>query len=93
MLKKIFRAASYAVLPIILTSILLLGWTTLDALSSSSNGDNPLKIVIEPVLENQTLVDEEMEEPIDGTYKGYPDLGDDQVFPFVAGLDSYEAMK
>ncbi len=21
---------------------------------------------------------------------GYPDLGDDQVFPFVAGLDSYE---
>ena len=21
---------------------------------------------------------------------GIPDLGDDQVFPFVAGLDSYE---
>ena len=88
MLRKIFGAASCA---LVLISIFLIGCTGVFALSEGANGDNPLKIVIEPSMENLELSDEGTELPRREANKSdYPDLGNDQVFPFVAGLDSYE---
>ena len=62
---------------------LVKGWSPPEeqALSVEANGNNPLGIVIEPSQESQT------NQPVDKA--DYPDLGSDQVFPFVAGLDSY----
>ena len=92
MLKKIFGVLSHLILSIpIICSIFFVGFTKVEALSPDSNGQNPLKIVIEPAGEKQSL---NPETSID-EFKmgGIPDLGDDQVFPFVAGLDSYEGSK
>ena len=72
----------------IIFSIFFVGLTSVQALSPDSNGQNPLKIVIEPSEENQSLDSESSMDEI--KMGGIPDLGDDQVFPFVAGLDSYE---
>ena len=89
MLKKMFWVLSHLILSIpIICSIFLVGLNSVEALSPDSNGQNPLKIVIERSEENQSLDSENsMDEMKIG---GIPDLGDDQVFPFVAGLDSYE---
>ncbi len=56
-------------------------------LSSSANGNNPLGIVIEP--SNGEKGKSKPNNMNKMTTSGYPDLGDDQVFPFAAGLDSY----
>ena len=53
------------------------------ALSESSNGDNPLEIVIEPSLETKGTIQEEMPNKDTDMYDIF---GDEQVFPFVAGL-------
>ncbi|WP_241434220.1 MULTISPECIES: hypothetical protein [Prochlorococcus] len=73
----------------VISSILFSGLTKVEALSSEANGDNPLKIVIEQTGDqqnNEKSLDQRKMERV-------PDLGDDQVFPFVAGLDSYEVMR
>ena len=89
MLKKLFGILSHLILSIpIICSIFLVGLNSVEALSPDSNGQNPLKIVIEPSEENQSLDPENSMDEIH--IGGIPDLGDDQVFPFVAGLDSYE---
>ena len=89
MLKKIFMIVGPLILYIpIICSIFFVGLTSVDALSPDSNGQNPLKIVIEPSEENLSLDPETSMAEI--KMGGIPDLGDDQVFPFVAGLDSYE---
>ena len=89
MLKKMFGVLSHLILSIpIICSIFLVGLNSVEALSPESNGQNPLKIVIEPSEENQSLDPENSMDEI--KIGGIPDLGDDQVFPFVAGLDSYE---
>ena len=89
MLKKMFWVLSHLILSIpIICSIFLVGLNSVEALSPDSNGQNPLKIVIEPSEENQSLDPENSMDEI--KLGGIPDLGDDQVFPFVAGLDSYE---
>ena len=89
MLKKLFGILSHLILSIpIICSIFFVGLTSAEALSPESNGQNPLKIVIEPSEENQSLDPENSMDEI--KMGGIPDLGDDQVFPFVAGLDSYE---
>ena len=89
MLKKMFGVLSHLILSIpIICSIFLVGLNSVEALSPDSNGQNPLKIVIEPSEENQSLDPENSMDEI--KIGGIPDLGDDQVFPFVAGLDSYE---
>ena len=89
MLKKMFGVLSHLILLIpIICSILLVGLSNVEALSPDSNGQNPLKIVIEPSEDNQSLDSENSMDEI--KIGGIPDLGDDQVFPFVAGLDSYE---
>ena len=52
--------------------------------------EDSLQIVIEPSQDDSEINNDE---PVESTpkmsSKGYPDLGDDQVFPFAAGLDSY----
>ena len=96
MLKRIFLATILSLSLISLlfirpisTEALLKGWTPPEeeSLSSEANGNNPLGIVIEPSQDNQNG---ENNKPMNGIQKSdYPDLGSDQVFPFVAGLDSY----
>ena len=89
MLKKMFGVLSHLILLIpIVCSIFFVGFNSVEALSPDSNGQNPLKIVIEPSEGNQSLDPENSIDEI--KMGGIPDLGDDQVFPFVAGLDSYE---
>ncbi len=89
MFEKIFRIAFNLMLSAALfLPILIMGVSSVSALSSEASGNNPLKIVIEPSegqqsLDNNNSVD-------DSRNSGMPDLGDDQVFPFVAGLDAYE---
>ncbi len=92
MLSKIFRIASHLMLPITLIfSVLIIGLTSVDALSPESDGNNPLKIVIEPSGEKLGIDNEKSMDQ--NKMSGIPDLGDDQVFPFVAGLDSYEGSR
>ena len=89
MLKNIFVILSHLILSItIIFPTFFVGFTSVHALSSESNGQNPLRIVIEPSEEKQSLDLETSKDEI--KMGGVPDLGDDQVFPFVAGLDSYE---
>ncbi len=88
MLKKIFIAASLCILSFVLIpSFIFVGWTSADALSEQAGGDNPLNIVIEQSDDKKVQANKPTE-PINKIER--PDLGDDQVFPFVAGLDSYE---
>ncbi len=93
MLKKIFGIARHLILSIpLICAISFFGWNSaVDALSPASNGDNPLKIVIEPTEEKQSADKGNSEDRLN--MGSIPDLGDDQVFPFVAGLDSYEGSK
>ncbi len=88
MFKKILRIASHLTLALSLICLMIfVGFNSVAALSQDVNGETSPKIAIVPSEENQRK-DE-------GTNMigGIPDLGDDQVFPFVAGLDSYEGSK
>ena len=90
-LTKTYRKISLMIFSaILLSSVLLTSFSSVNALSPEANGDNPLKIVIEPSLSKEKNFSEDMEssKPQNQTTQ-YPDLGDDQVFPFAAGLDSY----
>lgn len=99
-LQNLFRAVSLLVVSTALISVLLAkptstdalvkGWTPPEeqALSPEANGDNALGIVIRPSQDTQNeYIEREMEEK---KTPDYPDFGSDQVFPFVAGLDSYQ---
>ena len=102
---KIYKATSMLLLSTVLIFLTLFsgltsayaievpGWV--QSTSTGKNVDNSLGIVIEPSRENQLSKNGELEASIDQDetiLENYPDLGDDQVFPFVAGLDSYESM-
>ena len=83
MLKKILKLHSLFFISVFLiSSIILAGRTTVDAsqMDSMDNGDNPLGIVIEESNKNDNSP----------KITALPDLGDDQVFPFIAGLGSNE---
>ncbi len=69
---------------------LMKGFTPLEEESNSigNNGDNPLGIVIVP-SEDPKVGDGNESNRGDNT-PDYPDLGSDQVFPFIAGLDSFK---
>ncbi len=87
MFKKILKIASHLTLALSLICLMLfVGFNSVAALSQDVNGETSLKIAIEPSEENQSK--DEIT-----NMDGIPDLGDDQVFPFVAGLDSYEGSK
>ena len=96
MLKKLFRAASFAIASItIISSILFAGCTNADAVvkgwtppEKGSNSDNSLEIVVSPSRDNQNL-DKGVQVDIENK-EDYPDLGSDQVFPFISGFDSYK---
>ncbi len=67
-------------------SLLFLLPLTVKAMDSS---DNPLEIIIEPSDKSFSSDPEDLtEETNKGISSEYPDLGDDQVFPFIAGLGS-----
>ena len=87
MFKKILKIASHLTLALSLICLMIfVGFNSVAALSQDENGETSLKIPIEPAEENQSK-DERT------NMSGIPDLGDDLVFPFVAGLDSYEGSK
>ena len=95
MQRTIFRSASLLVISIGLcysflfsgltsANALVKGWTPPEenSVSPEAKGDNPLRIIIEPSDENQVLESQETmnELSMDDIF------GDEQVFPFVAGL-------
>ncbi len=90
-LKKLFNHLSFAVISIFLiSSIFSSGLGKAYALSPESNGDNSLQIVIEPSNDSASMDNKGIDSsPSEKNNGNYPDLGDDQVFPFAAGLDSY----
>ena len=96
MLIKIFKVTRSIVLSIALISLILFsGWDRAAAVKDlsfiSDKADNSLQMPIEQSDSNQMMGTDFEEEPIeDNQMTNYPDLGDAQVFPFVAGLDSYE---
>ena len=70
-----------------MTSVLIGAQPTIaDAISKAENGDNPLGIIIEPSKDNQSS---EKKEVSRDELDMHDLFGDDQVFPFAAGLDSY----
>ncbi len=91
-LKAILKSASFLIASLALISILLTAAIPVnaleDSLSPESNGDNPLGIVIERSDDSNISGIEKTTGEIKASK--YPDLGDDQVFPFIAGLDSFE---
>ena len=61
------------------------------AFSAIGIDDEKTSMSLDPIEQNSDLTskqNEDLNQSVDETR--YPDLGDDQVFPFVAGLDSYE---
>ena len=84
MLKRLFRLAFLAILSITVLSLTILYPSTNSyTLASEDNGDNPLQIVIE---KSNNPSPEENEQIAKENFNDYPDLGDEQVFPFVAGF-------
>ena len=78
MLKKIFRAASFLALCVLLASTTFSGFNPVLAaqMGSDMNEDNSMGIVIE-----------ESSDALDGSKtSAAPDLGDDQAFPFIPGF-------
>ena len=96
-LSRIFQYTFVAMLSISLFFVLFIGYNSVDAIeefpTTEENGNNSLKIVFDSSI-NKQLADNDndtLESPMEEeNISNYPDLGDDQVFPFVAGLDSYE---
>tara|TARA_B100001250_G_C19641680_1_gene718573 strand:- start:547 stop:864 length:318 start_codon:yes stop_codon:yes gene_type:complete len=90
-LKELFKLASFALISLILiSSVFLAGLVKAYALSPEAGGDNPLQIVIEPSADIPSTDEKETDaSPSEINPGNYPDFGDDQVFPFAAGLDSY----
>ena len=100
LLKKIFRATSIMMLSISLFLCLFAGNTSANALvkgwqpvvdetlSQEDQGNNSLGIKIKPTEEN--INQEHLDAMEETKTTEYPDLGSDQVFPFIAGLDSFK---
>ena len=101
MLKKIYKIASSGFLSIVLlSSILFIAPISASAKESFKLDQSFAAISTDNEKASQSLETSEQEnnfmsqkDELEITSDGksrYPDLGDDQVFPFVAGLDSYE---
>ena len=79
MLRKIFRAASFLVLSIFISSTTIFSGiipAVATQIDSDMNEDNSMGIVIE-----------ESSDALDGSKtSAAPDLGDDQAFPFIPGF-------
>ena len=94
-LRFLVRTSFIAVLSITLISTLLIYPIIVTALEDSSlvieRASSQEDLNNEPLGENEKLMQEEIEIP-EKQIKivRSPDFSDEQVFPFVAGLDSYE---
>ncbi len=88
MLKKLFKSFCffYFSLSIIFFSFLV-GIYPAQALNKEIGDQSSQNIVIESSINDKNSEGAQKEDKI---FEERPDLGDDQVFPFVAGLDSYE---
>ena len=82
---------------IVLITGLFIGHSRVEAIeefpSTENNERNSLETVNDTADNKKELEDDDkgLESSMGRkTISSYPDLGDDQVFPFVAGLDSYE---
>ncbi len=71
------------------SAAVFLGSHRIEALASGEYQDNSLQSNIGSSEDNKISENGKFTEGQDNSE--YPDLGDDQVFPFVAGLDSYES--
>ncbi len=104
MLQRIFKATSSLIISLtIVSSILFLGWDTstfaidlpnpFESGSLEESPENSNQQSIAPSTKEQGSTSETSKDSLDqNNTNQYPDLGDDQVFPFVAGLDSYESI-
>ena len=101
MLNKVYKIASSAFLSIILfSSIIFIGSNSayaidhfkIDTSFSAINLDNEQSTQpLETSNQETNITNEKNDLEVKSDSKStYPDLGDDQVFPFVAGLDSSE---
>ena len=87
MLKKIFRATSFAIVSVVLIcSILFTGWSSAQAIPNVDNEDSSLTSMTKQSAESQNSNNEEISKEDMNMRELF---GDDQVFPFAAGLDSY----
>tara|TARA_Y100001968_G_C19192860_1_gene636042 strand:+ start:311 stop:589 length:279 start_codon:yes stop_codon:yes gene_type:complete len=85
MANKLSKIFSFSILTIsILFIIILTPLNKLQAISVGDNGDNPLKIVIQPSENNKDL--DNKETSVENKIDDFPDLGSEQVFPFEAGF-------
>ena len=94
-LEAIFNFTFLSIISIALFSAMFIGSTSVKALDDSSltefSSANALEIVMDQTNNTQIESDEDLDTTsTERDISPYPDLGDDQVFPFVAGLDSYE---
>ncbi len=88
MIKRIFRATTLVILSGLLTFSIFPGSSSAENIPMYENNynDNALGIVIEPINEKKASSNSELgmdEESMKELF------GDEQVFPFAAGLDSY----
>tara|TARA_Y100001968_G_C19220718_1_gene649576 strand:+ start:602 stop:877 length:276 start_codon:yes stop_codon:yes gene_type:complete len=84
MLKKIYSFIFQAICSLSVLTLIILNTSPNNfAMASEDNGDNPLKIVIEKSSDAMAIDDQQIEKE---NINNYPDLGDEQVFPFVAGF-------
>ncbi len=89
-LKMFWTTTTLAFVSLICTSALLTGLPKVSSAEQPSflndkNNSNPKEIV------ESSGSNEGISKSAESNMKNqYPDLGSDQVFPFVAGLDSYE---
>ena len=94
MLKSIYKSSIVLLLPIVFILLIFLGPITSSGIDDSSNseddGNNPLGIVITSADDKENISTKIKPEEDQRKVSKYPDLGDDQVFPFVAGLGSNE---
>ena len=84
MIRKIISRFHLLVISLFFVATFLIGSVAVVAADSGDNGDNPLQIVIEP-SDNSLNNESELGEK-ENISSEYPDLGDEQVFPFVAGF-------
>ena len=95
-LKNILSSTSLLLVSVVFITSIFLGFSNVSATEESmvdvqSNSYNPKEMVVATTEDGNIIENENTKSFKDGkSRENYPDLGDDQVFPFVAGLDSYE---
>ncbi len=98
MLKRILRLTAHRLLAVLLIfGTLIIGPHISNSIELPYFGEASTSI--EQSADAMANLSDSFEENVDlnisqqnqeESFDNYPDLGDDQVFPFVAGLDSYE---